>query len=127
MQKLSSADRKRRDGYAQRIRDSAADLSASFDELISAIEKFNGEIDQHNELLNEVRGWRDDLVSEIDQFMSEKSEKWLDGDRGQAVSEWKDEIENLDLDDLEPIERPEQPEAETAADTLDQMSEEPAS
>lgn len=126
MQKLSSADRKRRDDYAQRIRVSAAALSTGLDEVTAAIQKFNGSIDAHNELLNEVRGWRDDLVNEIDEFIAGKTEKWLDGDKGSALTNWKEEIENLEIDDLDRIEEPDELEAESAAETIEQMSEEAA-
>jgi hypothetical protein len=66
--------------------------------------------------------------------MSEKSDKWLEGDRGQAYSTWKEYFENADLEESsleEPdqIEVPDEPselsvDLEDAVEVLEQLPEE---
>ncbi|MFP3443222.1 hypothetical protein R0K18_36360, partial [Pantoea sp. SIMBA_133] len=73
------------------------------------VDKFNERIDAYNEQLEEARGFAEDMVSEIDSYMSDRSERWQDGDTGPAYSDWKSEWENVALDELEHVEVPELP------------------
>lgn len=120
MDKLTKADLQRRDDLTERLRSSAEALEQEHTDLTTAIETFNRKLDAHNEIINEASGWRDDLVSEIDEFVSNKSEKWQDGDKGQAVADWKNELEQLDLGEIEHVEVPDLPDL-LHADTLEQM------
>lgn len=120
MDRLTKTDLKRRDDLERRLRESAAAMEQHHADLIAAVDKFNGFIDAHNEIINEASGWRDDLVNEIDEFVGGKSERWQQGDKGRAVEQWKGELENLDLNEVERVEPPELPEM-LHHDTLEQM------
>lgn len=120
MDKLKSADIKRRDELAGRLRDSEEVLKAEHAEMTTAIEKFNAALDQHNEIINEASGWRDDLVSAIDEYVGDKSDKWQEGDKAASIGEWKSELEGMDFGEVEHVECPDLPDM-LHADTLDEM------
>ncbi|GAA5666125.1 hypothetical protein Brsp07_04634 [Brucella sp. NBRC 14130] len=124
MKKLSKQDIARRDAIIRKLADAALRLAAEHEALSDAVEKFNGRIDEYNEQLEEARGFAEDMVSEMDNYMSERSERWQDGDTGQAYSDWKSEWENVELDELEHVEVPELPSTDHG-DALEQAPEEP--
>lgn len=74
-----------------------------------ALETFNKTVEQAwgdvsdalgnlNIVLEAARSFRDDLVSSMDDYASDRSEKWQDGDGGAAYDSWKNEWESADLD-----------------------------
>lgn len=120
MDKLSRNDINRRDDLAKRLGHSQDALMIEHADMVEAIETFNKKIDAHNEIIAEAAGWRDDLVNEIDEYLGGKSDAWQEGDKGQAVTAWKDELEQLDLEPIEPLEIPDMPDL-LHVDTLEQM------
>jgi hypothetical protein len=81
-------------------------------ELESAVEEFNDKIGElkapveaalatYNEIAVEAAQFAADIASEAETAIDEKSEKWQDGDRGQAAMGWKDEWEALSFDEVE--------------------------
>jgi hypothetical protein len=124
MKKLSKQDIARRDAIIKKLADASSRLAAEHEALSAAVDKFNERIDAYNEQLEEARGFAEDMVSEIDSYMSDRSERWQDGDTGQAYSDWKSEWENVALDELEHVEVPELPSTDHG-DALDQAPEEP--
>jgi hypothetical protein len=124
MQKLSKEDIKRIGELEVRIRDSYADLEQEHVKLVEAVEAFNASIAKHNEIIEEASGVRDDLVREMEDYFGGRSEKWQEGNNGQAYSEWKDAWEGLELDPMETVELPDLPES-AVAEALEQAPQEP--
>lgn len=85
MRKLSVEQKKRRD-------DIAGMLAVSQVELEQALAKHKAKIVEAQTFCAEVAG-------EIDSYITDKSEKWQEGETGQAFSEWKDSWENIEFDD----------------------------
>jgi F0F1-type ATP synthase membrane subunit b/b' len=99
----------------------SAKLTTALDELNASVEAFNlavaderatlqTSLDAYNAVLSEAREFASDIASQADQDISDKSEKWQEGERGQAAIEYKDAWETLaqsSLDDLE-IEMPDE-------------------
>lgn len=75
----------------------AARLANAKDELEAAFNVYNG-------VLGELRDFRDGLVSDMDSYFSDRSEKWQEGDKGQQYETWKQAWEDLELEDLEELE-----------------------
>lgn len=124
MKRLTKADLSRRDRITDGLREAAKKVEQSYRVLSEAASAHNDQIAAYNEALEEARGFADDMARSIEDFMSEKSERWLEGDRGQAYEEWKSEWSGLELTDLSPIEVLEFDEPEHAA-TIENASEEP--
>src|SRR5580765_3997561 len=87
-----------------------SEISVKFQELEPVVEAINGAIQTYNGLLAEFGSFRDDIVSQIEETIDEKSEKWQEGDVGQSWVSWKDTWESLDLSELDEIEMPSEPE-----------------
>ncbi len=51
--------------------------------------------------------FRDDIVSQMDEYMSDRSEKWQESAAGQNYEAWKSEWENAQIEPIE-IEMPEE-------------------
>jgi hypothetical protein len=98
-----------------------AELAAAIEKAWAAVEDavgvFNDSVSQAKEVLtaqvaafNDVAGQVATFTAEIagraDEDISGRSEKWQEGDAGQAAIEWKDEWENFDADGIENIDWP---------------------
>lgn len=125
MKQFSRQDIARRDLIMDDLNAAVAGIDEVWPALEEAIQAVNVKIDAYNEALGAARGFTEDMVSAIDAYMSEKSEKWLDGEAGQSFTEWKSGIESESLDDLEHIEVPDKPEPDDAA-TLEGLATEPS-
>ncbi len=64
------------------------------DRLPAAIGRFNANAANLRELI-------DAEIYDIDEYMSERSERWQDGERGQAYQAWRDELEAQPLDEID--------------------------
>lgn len=126
MKSLSKADEARR-----------AELIANFELADVAIDKvlveinnlideqLNPAIDRYNELVVEATAFRDDVVAAIDEYIGERSDKWLESDKGQAYASWKSEWESFDTSELETVEALQSPDTEHGQN-LDGLPPEPA-
>jgi hypothetical protein len=108
-------------------------ITAYNERMVEAWEKVETAQTAHNESIDAANEWMGQIVSDIDEYMSGKSEKWQDGDAAQAYSEWKaafeEDLEQEDMEQPEQIEI-EQPDElslnsdEDPADKLEQLPEE---
>ena len=104
------------------------ELSVAFSELEEAAKEFD-------EKLQGARDWRDQMTSDLDEYIGERSDKWQESDKGQEVTSWReafdidletitfeapDYVEVAEPDDLEV-------EMEDQADALEQIPEEAGS
>lgn len=93
--------------------------TALWDEVAEAVGNYNtmvGEswqdvdkaISEYNETLASANAWREKVESEAQQLYDSRSEKWQDGERGQAMAEFIEaygsEFEELDVDAPEELE-----------------------
>lgn len=74
--------------------------------------RINALLSEAAEAKEEVREILDDAAMEAEAYYDERSEKWQEGDRGQAYSDWKDRLRELADAVAEDIEPPELPEIE---------------
>ena len=105
MKKLDKAHMATRDELVKRLND-------CFSVLDNTIEAFNAKVAdewnqveeaqvEYNQVLSELADWRDQIVSEIDEYVSERSEKWQEGEKASAYESWKSEFENLDFSECQ--------------------------
>lgn len=92
--------------------DLVAELEIAGAAVATAIEAFNAAmteafkpvaeaVEAYNEKLEEAREFAEDIASSRRDEMANKSDRWQEGDRGQAAENWVSEWENISLDDLE--------------------------
>jgi hypothetical protein len=103
--KLSKADAERRAAYIEsltdlrgKLEDAISGFNAAVDELKAPVTTI---LEAYNAELEEARGFIEDIARGADEEIDDKSEKWRDGERGQAATQWKDEYENADLSNFE--------------------------
>lgn len=84
-------------------------IEAMWEPLTEMIDKINGEIDAYNEIVTEANGVVEDIASEVESYIDDKSDNWRDGERGSAMQDWLGELQNATLEEVEQIEVPEQP------------------
>ena len=99
MKKLSKDQQKFRDDLVKRLDDALIGVN-------NAVEKANAAIDEYNVIVADVESYRDEIVSEMETYFDERSDKWQEGDAGSAYSEWKGEWENLDCSAIDQVDEP---------------------
>jgi hypothetical protein len=102
-------------------------ISEAFDLLLAT------PLEEYNQAVTDALQWGQDAADEIEDYMSDRSDKWRESDRGQAYEEWQNEFasfnpEEIEIDqpELVEVEEPEELtlEEENPADELDQLPEE---
>lgn len=82
----------------ERFTEAHAKLSEAKAEAEALIEATNAKLaelaDAANAARDEALSALDDAATEAETYYDERSEKWQEGDAGQAYSEWKDELAN---------------------------------
>ena len=125
--KLDKDGVERREKLVAELREKAdkvEDAIAVYNDLVKAARlDVEAALTAYNETLQEVAGFAEDIVSQADQDLSEKSEKWQDSERGQAALAWKEEwdtamFEQLEIEFPDDIEAPEP----THADDLEALA-----
>jgi len=107
--RLTRAEENRRDYLRDQLIEAKGLLEEEVDAecraIENAVEAINAAHTRYNEMVQEAHGFIEDIISERENEFDDKSERWQEGDRGQAARSWIDSLqESLDeLCDLEPI------------------------
>lgn len=103
--KLSKADDKRRDGFVAELEIKGGKLSQAISEFNAAMQEAWSKVEaaqtEYNELLGEISEFRDEIVSERQGEWDDKSEKWQEGERGEAAQSWITAWENIDFSEVD--------------------------
>lgn len=106
--KLTRSEENRRDILADKLRDARMILDEAVAAQVAIIEDayaaINAALVPYNEIVEKARGFVEDIASERDSEWDDKSERWQEGERGEAarewISQWQDaadcEIETVD-------------------------------
>ena len=130
MKALSKDQVKERLTLVAAIRDAYAELEGAVDGCNATIEAERQKVEARQEALNarlqEAREWASGLVEAMRDYCDERSEKWREGEAGQAYEEWKAAYEGFDPEEMD-VDLPgelELPECEVAEE-LDSLPEAP--
>lgn len=109
--KVTKEEAERLEALADKLGNAREFLEDELDDLNrqirESLDTINFKIAGYNELLEEARGIIDDVHSQGESDFDDKSEKWQEGERGEATREWLESLESIrddDLGDIEPIE-----------------------
>ena len=93
---FDKAARARRDAIQERLTaahneltDAIAGFELALEPLVTAV---NAKVDAYNEALQDARGFLEDEANSAQEAFDEKSERWQESDKGQAVFEWMSEL-----------------------------------
>jgi uncharacterized phage infection (PIP) family protein YhgE len=116
--------------YISALRNKEAQIREEEEAMTAALAQMtdgvNGLVQQYNAILADAQAFVEGKASEFRDAYDEKSEKWQEGDRGQATESFTCDWENADLQELEEISivEPDTIEA-NAADVLEGLPESP--
>lgn len=106
--RISKAERAELESFATRLTKEQADLEAVLSEqgaiIEAAYERINGAIDTYNGATADAKSFIEDIGSQAESDFEEKSDRWQEGERGEATREWIDAIDNV-VSELEEIEQ----------------------
>lgn len=128
MTKMSKDQIKERDGIAELLREKREALDAAIEAYNASAESLWGDIEEalgaYNETISDANSWREEVASDIQSYIDDKSEKWQEGERGQAFAEWHDIFANDEVPTAD-LEQPEMLvlDCEDAAEMLEQFRE----
>lgn len=125
MKRLNKDHQAERDRLRNLLQEKSAAIESAWGDFEGAHETLVNAVDEYNGAIQEVAEWRDGIVSEMQDYYDERSERWQEGDAGQEYDSWKDEWENGDFEELETPELPDQPEGAPAIDAIDNLPDEP--
>lgn len=125
MKKLSKTELEARAALVAKLKD-------KFEQLVDGCDQFNSAVNdawglyvenaqvEYNDALKEAEDWRDQIVSQIDEYVDGRSDKWREGDQGQKYEDWKSELEGISFTESE-MEEPSgvEVDVENVADELD--------
>jgi hypothetical protein len=106
-----------------KVEEALADFNRKVEEAKAPVDQA---VEEYNAVLAEAKAFAEGIAADAQSHYDDKSEKWQEGERGQAYQAWVSEWENVNLDDLE-VELPgevELPEL-NAVDELDCIADEP--
>jgi uncharacterized coiled-coil DUF342 family protein len=92
MKALGKKDAKRKAELVGEIQDKAGELStavAKFNEELAKLrEDLTATITEYNEVVQTAEEFRADMLSQMQSYFDEKSERWQEGEAGQAYQQW---------------------------------------
>lgn len=133
MRKIDKTLLKERDEIVANIRTKREKLDAAIEAYNEAAAKAWGVVEDalqaYNETLEPAREWISGITGDIDVYVSERSEKWQEGEKAEAYESWKSDYESADssLEEVS-INPPDQIEEdiEDHAQILEELPEEPS-
>ena len=119
MKKISKDQIKRRDELQGKLQSLMADLETACEAYNETLREKWSAIDDalgaYNEAIGEVNEWQQEIASDIQSYMDDRSEKWLESDKASEYESWREEFEDeieevtleqpeeLDTSDLEDL------------------------
>jgi len=132
MKKLNKDQIAARDAHSTAINDAHSDLDDAINRFNALVEEAKGTVESatetYNQALDNARTFCAEIVSLMEDYEGERSDKWHESDAASSFQDWKSEWESIDLDqDFDPefpvdLEAPDNPQ-----ETLDMLPEEASS
>jgi len=80
------------------------DLEEKGDAVKTASLNYNEQVHAYNDLVEQASSLRDEIVNDQETYFDERSERWQEGDKGEAHQEWSEEWTGADLEVVDEIE-----------------------
>lgn len=118
MKKISKTDQARIDEALKECEAAATKLNGAVDAFNEVVEQHRGVVEEavgeYNEKVDNLRAIYEDIHSEADSYMGERSDRWQESDAGQSYQEWIDQlsdpsIEPIEIDLPDPLDYPDIP------------------
>jgi len=111
MNRLSKGQKQQRADLVTRLNDAAEVVKAAVSAVNAEIAgKLNSAIGNYNLVVSVVEAFREEIVSEMEHYATDRSDRWQKSERGQRHEAWKEEWEGLDVTALDAIDAIDEPE-----------------
>lgn len=104
MKKLSKQQIEDRDALVVSLRETESSINQMIEEANSIIAKINGEKVKLESVISDVESWRDDIVTDLEAYIDDRSEKWQESETGEKYRDWKTQFDDIPLGDVDEIE-----------------------
>jgi chromosome segregation ATPase len=127
--KLTKKQQAEKADHAQTIRKKHEALEQAVAAYNTAMREQRAKVEEAlndlNGAITDAESWREEIANAQEEYYDNKSEKWQEGDKGNAYSSWKDEWGN-EFEQMEEIEFPELevPECDLP-DTIENLNDQP--
>lgn len=95
--KMTKAQLKERDGLASGLKEAAAELKEKIEAANSALADVRTSVEEYNAKLESAKEFVEGIAEAAQEAYDEKSEKWQEGEKGDAASSWIDELQSADI------------------------------
>jgi hypothetical protein len=103
--KLDKKDKERRDLLVDQLREAWGKIEDAVEVYNIEVSKLRADVDKavsdYNEVIEEARGFAEDVATQAESEYDDKSEKWQQGEKGQSAAAWRDEWQGLEADALD--------------------------
>jgi DNA repair exonuclease SbcCD ATPase subunit len=110
MKALSKEQIRQRDEIVAQLDERRKNIEAAIEAANEKIDEIREDLvavrDKYNEEVTKLATLRDEIVTDIENYVEEKSEKWQDSEAGSSYATWRDRFSDTDLDGID-IEMPE--------------------
>src|SRR5258707_12956505 len=104
MKRLSKDQKQQRADLVTRLNYAAETVRAALAAVNAEIAgKLNSAIENYNLVVSVVEAFRDEIVSEMEYYASDRSDRWQKSEKGQKHEAWKQEGEGLGLAPLDAL------------------------
>ena len=111
MKRLSKDQKQQRADLVTRLNHAAEAVRVALAAVNAEIAgKLNPAIENYNLVVSVVEAFRDEIVSGMEHYASDGSDRWQKSERGQRHEAWKQEWEGLDVTALDAIDAIDEPE-----------------
>ena len=115
--------------HVKKLADADATLGEAVDQFNLDVEfakgKLENVLEEYNDAVESANEFRSGLADSMETYQDERSEKWHEGDAGQAYASWFDswanEFPDAEIEFPEPVEKPDT----EALDQIQELSESP--
>lgn len=129
MNKLNKNHIEEKERIEGALRDAHEKVESAFEQYNLTMEeewnKVREAVDAYNAHVSEANDFRGGIASDIEGYISDKTDKWQEGERGQAFLAWQEAFESDDIEEID-MEKPDDLEVpENGADVFEQLPTEP--
>ena len=127
MKKLTADMAGKREQFAKELSELFSTVEEHYTKVDDAVTAYNLCVEEFNTKLSDVAEFIVEVTTEMENYADDKSDKWKEGDAGEAFEQWKSTWEEFDADPLELMELPsiQDTTASGAADALNALPSEP--
>ena len=103
MKKLTKEQDETRMRLVNELRTIEEEVTDAHGKVISELEAANAVIAKYNEKVAEAEAWRDEVTTDMQSYVDERSDKWQESEAGTEYQEWQDSFAELEFNTLEEL------------------------